>query len=99
MIVFGDRTRSENPAELIGRLQHLAKRLLAKQPCGAWSDVKLKLLISAGELAQGLLDGQFVALGSDESSELSEGCDQLCHAAAALASECISSARASSLLA
>ena len=81
MIVYGDRRREENPRHIIAELD--AQSELLNPPRGAEQqrDLATSLLISSGELVQGLLDEQCYNAECDEWTPLAERCAALTVAA------------------
>ena len=72
MLVYGDQSRTENPRDAIRRLEEALRRL-GGMPAGIERHAALvAALIDAGELAQGLADAQFEALGHDARSEVTD---------------------------
>src|SRR5215217_5803675 len=83
MIVYGDRARRENTQQLIAELKIESQRLCEDAGRLRPSDRATSLLISSGEIWQGLMDEQSDRLGCDEWTPLSECCSRLTVAAAA----------------
>lgn len=66
MLVYGDRDRVEDPRVVVARIA-AAHRTAAAKPDGLIRHALLvSLFIEAAELAQGLADEEFVALGEDD---------------------------------
>ncbi|AWJ92699.1 hypothetical protein Sp245p_22895 (plasmid) [Azospirillum baldaniorum] len=66
MLVYGDRDRLENPCVAVARIA-AAHRTAAAKPDGLIRHAMLvSLFIEAAELAQGLADAEFAALGEDD---------------------------------
>jgi hypothetical protein len=84
MIMYGDQHRHEDPLRLIRQLHQHCNSLLHCSLHDA-QDRSTSLLISCGELAQGLLDAQFYAAGQDEWTPLAEHCAALMRLAASTA--------------
>jgi hypothetical protein len=72
MLVYGDQSRTENPRDVIKRLEEALRRL-GRMPTGIERHAAVvAALIDTGELAQGLADAQFAALGHDARSDLTD---------------------------
>jgi hypothetical protein len=95
MIVYGDPARCENTQRLIAELRHESQRLREDVTGSQPSDRATSLLISTGELWQGLMDEQLERLGCDDWTPLAECCACLTVAAAALAIDGYSAERES----
>jgi hypothetical protein len=94
MIVYGDPARCENTHFLIAELRAESLRLCEDAGGSQQSDRATSLLISSGELWQGLMDEQCERLGCDDWTPLSAQCANLTVAAAALAIDGYSKERA-----
>jgi hypothetical protein len=71
MLVYGDRAR---PVDVRERLQEIGG-LVGAAPAGAGREERLVLaLLEAGELAQGLIDEDYVALSQDDITPLHLRC-------------------------
>jgi hypothetical protein len=72
MLVFGDRTASEDPAVKLARLAD-DLRMLAALPPGIERHGRLvSLFIEASEAAQGIADAEFASVGCDAGSALQD---------------------------
>ncbi len=84
MIVYGDGQRPEGTGRLLASLRQDCAALEGPMPAAEGRAAGTRLLIAAGELAQGLLDDAFAARGSDDWGEREEACARLTLAAARL---------------
>ncbi len=84
MIVYGDGQRREETARLLAELEE-GCCALCEPAATASHDLATRLLIEAGELAQGLLDAACEARGRDDWCEVEEHCSRLTLEAARLA--------------
>jgi hypothetical protein len=76
MIVYGDPQRAEDPRSLIAKLSADCLRLHYTRGVEQ-RELATRLLIEAGELAQGLLDHEFQRVGYDEWTPLARSCAAL----------------------
>lgn len=88
MIFYGDRWRSERPQQLLGGIG-ATLAVVARTAPGLERRAELvRLLLEAGELAQGLADANFHARGCDDLGPIERRCAELTlESARALASE------------
>jgi hypothetical protein len=83
VIVYGDLRRDCDAAALVAELRTDC-RALAEAARECRRDPATRLLIGAGEFAQGVIDAAFAERGADEWGELEEACGQLLLAAGRL---------------
>jgi hypothetical protein len=98
MIVYGDPARCEHVQHLIAQLRDECDSLGNAINCNNQSDDATSILISSGELWQGLVDEEYRLLEFDEWTPLAEHCARLTMAAAALAADRVASEPVETLL-
>jgi len=82
MLVYGDAKRVENPREKIAAMRAGLERLVTAGPRIERHAILAGLLIEAGELEQGLLDGQLARDGEERPSPVGEAAARLTRAVA-----------------
>lgn len=82
MIVYGDHERTASPRDALDELVREAAALSSSPPGSLRSARATRLLIAAGELAQGLIDWFFHARGVDAAGRVEILCGRLAHEAA-----------------
>jgi hypothetical protein len=74
MLVYGDHSRRECPADKIANLARSLSEVEAMRPGIQRHAAWVGLLVEAGELVQGLLDAAFAERSRDDITPLSEAC-------------------------
>jgi hypothetical protein len=82
MLVYGDAKRIEDPREKIAAIRAGLERLVTARPRIERHAILAGLLIEAGELEQGLLDGQLARNGEERPSPMGEAASRLTRAVA-----------------
>jgi hypothetical protein len=82
MLVYGDAKRIEDPREKIAAIRAGLERLVTARPRIERHAILAGLLIEAGELEQGLLDGQLARNGEERPSPVGEAASRLTRAVA-----------------
>jgi hypothetical protein len=82
MLVYGDAKRVESPREKIAAIRAGLERLVTTRPRIERHAILAGLLIEAGELEQGLLDGQLAKNGEERPSPVGEAASRLTRAVA-----------------